>query len=97
MFEVPEAEVDETGAVIVKRVMEGAAHLDVPLTGVVDVGTGGASWADARASARSVDASSTAVGSGVPSRSWRAPCKGAVDWARSCGILPATRGPAFAG
>ena len=43
VFEVPEAEVDETGA-IVKRVMEGAAHLDVPLT--VDVGTG-ASWADA--------------------------------------------------
>ena len=43
VFEVPEAEVDETGAVV-KRVMEGAAHLDVPLT--VDVGTG-ASWADA--------------------------------------------------
>ena len=43
VFEVPEAEVDETGD-IVKRVMEGAAHLDVPLT--VDVGTG-ASWADA--------------------------------------------------
>ena len=43
VFEVPEAEVDETGAVV-KQVMEGAAHLDVPLT--VDVGTG-ASWADA--------------------------------------------------
>ena len=43
VFEVPEAEVDETGAVV-KRVMEGAAHLDVPLT--VDVGTG-TSWADA--------------------------------------------------
>ena len=43
VFEVPEAEVDETGAVV-KRVMEGAAHLDVPLT--VDIGTGG-SWADA--------------------------------------------------
>ena len=43
VFEVPEAELAETGAVV-KRVMEGAAHLDVPLT--VDVGTG-ASWADA--------------------------------------------------
>ena len=43
VFEVPEAEVDETGAAV-KRVMEGAAHLDVPLT--VDVGTG-TSWADA--------------------------------------------------
>ena len=43
VFEVPEAEVDETGAVV-SRVMEGAAHLDVPLT--VDIGTG-ASWADA--------------------------------------------------
>ena len=43
VFEVPEAEVEATGAVV-KRVMEGAAHLDVPLT--VDVGTG-ASWADA--------------------------------------------------
>ena len=43
VFEVPEAEVDDTGAVV-KRVMEGAAHLDVPLT--VDVGTGG-SWAEA--------------------------------------------------
>ena len=40
VFEVPEAEVEVTGAVV-KRVMEGAAHLDVPLT--VDVGTGG-SW-----------------------------------------------------
>ncbi len=43
VFEVPQAEVDETGAVV-KRVMESAAYLDVPLT--VDVGTGG-SWADA--------------------------------------------------
>ena len=43
VFEVPEAEVDETGAVVT-RVMEGAAHLDVPLT--VDIGTG-TSWADA--------------------------------------------------
>ena len=43
VFEVPEAEVDETGAVVT-RVMEGAAHLDVPLT--VDIGTG-PSWADA--------------------------------------------------
>ena len=43
VFEVPEAELDETGAVV-KRVMEDAAHLDVPLT--VDVGTG-TSWADA--------------------------------------------------
>ena len=43
VFEVPAAEVDETGAVVT-RVMEGAAHLDVPLT--VDIGTG-TSWADA--------------------------------------------------
>ena len=43
VFEVPEAEVAETGAVV-KQVMEGAAYLDVPLT--VDIGTGG-SWADA--------------------------------------------------
>ena len=43
VFEVPEAEVDDAGAVVT-RVMEGAAHLDVPLT--VDIGTG-PSWADA--------------------------------------------------
>ena len=43
IFEVPEAEVDETIAVV-KRVMEGAAHLSVPLT--VDAGIGD-SWADA--------------------------------------------------
>ena len=43
VFEVPEAEVEETGAVVT-RVMEGAAHLDVPL--IVDIGTG-TSWADA--------------------------------------------------
>ena len=43
VFEVPEAEVDDTGAVV-SQVMEGAAHLDVPLT--VDIGTG-PSWADA--------------------------------------------------
>ena len=43
VFEVPEAEVEETGAVVT-RMMESAAHLDVPLT--VDIGTG-ASWADA--------------------------------------------------
>ena len=43
VFEVPEAEVDETAAVV-SKVMEDAAHLDVPLT--VDVGTG-TSWADA--------------------------------------------------
>ena len=43
VFEVPEAEVDETAAVV-SQAMESAAHLDVPLT--VDVGTG-TSWADA--------------------------------------------------
>ena len=43
VFEVPEAEVEETGT-IVTQVMESAAHLDVPLT--VDIGTG-TSWADA--------------------------------------------------
>lgn len=43
VFEVPGAEVDETGAVVA-RVMESAAHLDVPLT--VDIGIG-SSWADA--------------------------------------------------
>lgn len=37
VFEVPEAEVDET-ADLVSKTMEGAAHLDVPL--VVDTGTG---------------------------------------------------------
>ena len=43
VFEVPEAQVEETGAVVT-RLMESAAYLDVPLT--VDIGTG-ASWADA--------------------------------------------------
>ena len=43
IFEVPEAEIDETIAVV-KRVMEGAAHLSVPLT--VDAGVGD-SWAEA--------------------------------------------------
>jgi len=43
IFEVPEAEIDETAAVV-KRVMEGAAHLSVPL--IVDVGIGD-SWAEA--------------------------------------------------
>jgi DNA polymerase-1 len=43
VFEVPDSEVEATSAVA-RRVMEGAAHLDVPLT--VDVGTG-TSWADA--------------------------------------------------
>jgi DNA polymerase-1 len=43
IFEVPDAEVEKTKAVV-KKVMEGAAHLDVPL--VVDTGTG-ASWATA--------------------------------------------------
>ena len=43
VFEVPETEVEETGAVVT-QVMESAAHLDVPLT--VDIGTG-TSWADA--------------------------------------------------
>ena len=37
LFDVPEAEVEET-KVVVARVMEGAAHLDVPL--VVDTGVG---------------------------------------------------------
>jgi DNA polymerase-1 len=40
---VPEGEIDET-IVAVKRVMEGAAHLSVPLT--VDTGVGD-SWAEA--------------------------------------------------
>lgn len=43
VFEVPEAEVDPTRA-LVKRVMEAAASLDVPL--VVETGIG-ASWDDA--------------------------------------------------
>ena len=43
VFEVPEAEVAATGAVV-KRVMEGAAHLDPPLA--VEIGTG-ADWAAA--------------------------------------------------
>ena len=40
IFEVPEAELDDTAA-LVKKVMEGAAHLDVPL--VVEIGSG-ANW-----------------------------------------------------
>ena len=40
IFEVPEAELDDTAA-LVKKVMEGAAHLDVPL--VVETGSG-ANW-----------------------------------------------------
>ena len=43
VLDVPEAELDDTAALIV-RVMEGAAHLDVPL--VVDTGHA-RSWADA--------------------------------------------------
>jgi DNA polymerase-1 len=43
IFEVPDAEVDETAAVA-KRVMENAVHLDVPLT--VDTGAG-ATWDEA--------------------------------------------------
>jgi DNA polymerase-1 len=43
VFEVPEGELEATGAVV-KQVMEGAARLDVPL--VVDLGSA-ASWADA--------------------------------------------------
>ncbi len=43
IFEVPHKEVDDTTA-LVKQVMEGAAHLDVPL--VVDAGSG-ANWAEA--------------------------------------------------
>jgi len=43
IFEVPEGELDATTEVV-KRVMEGAAHLDVPL--VADAGSG-ASWAEA--------------------------------------------------
>jgi DNA polymerase-1 len=40
IFEVPESELDETAA-LVKKVMEGAAYLDVPL--VVETGSG-ANW-----------------------------------------------------
>jgi DNA polymerase-1 len=43
IFEVPEAEAEKT-AKVVKQVMEGAAHLSVPLT--VDTGTG-ANWDEA--------------------------------------------------
>jgi DNA polymerase-1 len=43
IFEAPEAEIDAT-AEVARRVMEGAAHLDVPLT--VDTGTA-ANWAEA--------------------------------------------------
>ena len=43
IFEVPDKEVDDTTA-LVKQVMEGATHLDVPL--VVDAGAG-ANWAEA--------------------------------------------------
>ena len=43
VFEVPDAEVTKTKAVV-KTVMEAAAHLDVPLT--VDVGVG-PNWAEA--------------------------------------------------
>ena len=44
LFEVPEAEADETSA-LVRSVMEGAAHISVPL--VADADTG-ANWAEAR-------------------------------------------------
>lgn len=43
VFEVPSGELDEAKSVI-KRVMEAAAHLSVPLT--VDVGSGH-NWAEA--------------------------------------------------
>ncbi|MBT4741330.1 MAG: DNA polymerase I, partial [Rhodospirillaceae bacterium] len=43
IFEVPDKEVEDTKAVV-KQIMEGAAHLDVPL--VVDAGSG-ANWAEA--------------------------------------------------
>jgi len=43
VFEVPEAEIDKTGAVV-RRIMAGAAHLDVPL--VVDIGVAD-DWAQA--------------------------------------------------
>ena len=43
VLEVPEAELDDTAA-LVTRVMEGAAHLDIPL--VVETGHA-RSWAEA--------------------------------------------------
>ena len=43
VFEVPEAEIEKTGAVV-RRVLEGAAHLDVAL--VVDIGVAD-DWAQA--------------------------------------------------
>jgi DNA polymerase-1 len=43
LFEVPDKEIDKT-ADVVKHVMEGVAHLSVPLT--VDIGTG-ANWDEA--------------------------------------------------
>ena len=43
IFEVPDKEVEDTKAVV-KKVMENAAHLDVPL--VVDAGSG-ANWGEA--------------------------------------------------
>ena len=43
IFDVPEEEIEET-IDLVKKVMEGAAHLSIPLT--VDAGIGD-SWADA--------------------------------------------------
>ena len=43
LFEAPDEEIDKT-AKVVKEVMEGAAHLSVPLT--VDIGTG-ANWDEA--------------------------------------------------
>ena len=43
LFEVPRGEIDETAAAVT-RVMEGAAHLSVPLT--VETGSG-RSWAEA--------------------------------------------------
>lgn len=43
VFEVPDGEIEATGPVV-RRIMESAAHLDVPLT--VDVGIG-PTWADA--------------------------------------------------
>ena len=43
IFDVPEGEVEETTA-LVKKVMEGAAHLSIPL--IVDAGIGD-SWAEA--------------------------------------------------
>ena len=43
LFEVPEAEAEETAAVV-RRIMEGAAHIDVPL--IAEAGTG-RTWAEA--------------------------------------------------